>query len=191
MMLDSSFCCALSIRTGAYSLIFSEIPSCMAILIHGIKMFDGFWKILYCTSEIHTGAHSPLLNEIVHRWMIIVGCLPHDFVHQISILRHISLSLMRLCIYGWSLLVVYLMTLTSNIHIGAYSSLLNEIVFGQWVVMYTLWDLPFEIHRHSSFSDTESSFSSYFSEVCHDASVSTHWFQRLTDLLVVSVVRAP
>ena len=38
--------------------------------------------------------------------------------------------------------------------------------------MYTLQDLPFEIHRQSSFWDIESSYSSNFSEVYHDASVS-------------------
>ena len=41
--------------------------------------------------------------------------------HRISILWHTPLSLMRLCIDGWSLLVVYLTTSTSDIHIGAYS----------------------------------------------------------------------
>ena len=52
-----------------------------------------------CTSDIYTRAYSPLLDEIVHRWMTIVGCLPHDF------------------------------DITS--HIGAYSPLHDEIVFGQ------------------------------------------------------------
>ena len=52
--------------------------------------------------------------------------------HQISILGHTPLSLVRLCIDGWSLLFVYLMTLTPDIHTGAYSPLLDEIVFGQW-----------------------------------------------------------
>ena len=42
-------------------------------------MFDLFLQILYRTSNIHIEAYSPLLDEIVHRWMIIVGCLPHDF----------------------------------------------------------------------------------------------------------------
>ena len=52
--------------------------------------------------------------------------------HQISILGHTPLSLVRLCIDGWSLLFVYLTTSTSNIHTEAYSPLLDEIVFGQW-----------------------------------------------------------
>ena len=42
----------------------------------------------------------------------------------------------------------------------------------RWAMIYTLWDLPFEIHRQSNFSDIEGSFSLDFSEVCHDASVS-------------------
>ena len=41
----------------------------------------------------------------------------------------------------------------------------------RWATIYTLWDLPFEIRQHSSFSDTEASFSFDFSEVCHDVLV--------------------
>lgn len=53
------------------------------------------------------------------------------------------------------------------------SSILRTLRFTfRWAMIYTLWDLPFEIHRQSSFSDIEGSFSLDFSEVCHDASVS-------------------
>ena len=38
----------------------------------------------------------------------------------------------------------------------------------RWATIYTLWDLPFEICRQSSFSDIESSFNFDFSEVCCD-----------------------
>ena len=49
-----------------------------------IEMFGWFWQTLYCTSDIHTGAYSPLLDEIVFGqryedgWSLLV-CLPHDF----------------------------------------------------------------------------------------------------------------
>ena len=53
------------------------------------------------------------------------------------------------------------------------SSILRTLRFTfRWAMIYILWDLPFEIHRQSSFSDIEGSFSLDFSEVCHDASVS-------------------
>ena len=53
------------------------------------------------------------------------------------------------------------------------NSILRTLRFTfRWAMIYTLWDLPFEIHRQSSFSDIEGSFSLDFSEVCHDASVS-------------------
>ena len=56
-----------------------------------IEMFDGSWQILYCTSDTHTVAYSSLLDEIVFGQ------------------RYID---------RWSLLVVYLMTSTSNIILG-------------------------------------------------------------------------
>ena len=75
--------------------IFSKVPSCCwtiwLSLFMVIEMFDWFWWILYCTSNIHTGAYSPLHNEIV-------------FVQ-----RYID---------GWSLLVVYLTTSTSDTILG-------------------------------------------------------------------------
>ena len=65
VMLDSSFCCALDIHTRAYFSFFSEVPSCCWVvwlpLFMVIKMFDGFWQILYCTSDIHTRAYSPFI----------------------------------------------------------------------------------------------------------------------------------
>ena len=68
MMLDSSFGCALYIHTRAYSLISSEIPSCCWMvwlsLFMVMEMFDWFWHILYCTSDIHTGAYSPSLMRL-------------------------------------------------------------------------------------------------------------------------------
>ena len=98
MMLDSSFGCALYIHIGAYSLISSEIPICYCAvwlsLFMVIEMFGWFWQTLYCTSDIHTGAYSPLLDEIVF------GQWYED---------------------GWSLLVVCLTTSTSDIHTRAYS----------------------------------------------------------------------
>ena len=110
MMLDSPFGCALDIHTGAYSPIFFEIPIC----------YWTAWLSLF------------MVIEIVHRWMIIIRFFTSRLRHQISILGHTPLSLVRLCIDGWSLLFVYLTTSTSNIHTKAYSPLLDEIVFGQW-----------------------------------------------------------
>ena len=52
------------------------------------------------------------------------------------------------------------------------SSILWTLRFAfRWATIYTLWDLPFEVRWHSSFSDTEASFSFDFSEVCHDVLV--------------------
>ena len=68
-------------------------------------MFGWFWQTLYCKSDIHTGAYSPLLDEIV------LGQWYED---------------------GWSLFVVCLTISTSDIHTGAYSPLLDKILFGQW-----------------------------------------------------------
>ena len=79
-----------------------EIPICYCAvwlsLFMVIEMFGWFWQTLYCTSDIHTRAYSPLLDEIVHRWMIIVGCLSHNFDIRLSTLGHIPLSSMRLCL---------------------------------------------------------------------------------------------
>ena len=68
-------------------------------------MFGWSWQTLYCTSDIHTGAYYPLLDEIVF------GQWYED---------------------GWSLLGDCLTTSTSDIRTGAYSPLLDEIVFRQW-----------------------------------------------------------
>ena len=51
-------------------------------------MFDWFWQILYCTSDIHTGAYSPLHDEIMlGQWYIDGWSLLVDYLmtsHQIS-----------------------------------------------------------------------------------------------------------
>ena len=92
MMLDSSFwLCIRYPHCGIFPL-FSEVPSCCwtvwLSLFIVIEMFDWFWPILYCTLDIHTGAYSPLHDEIMFGQ------------------RYID---------GWSLLVVYLTTSTSDI----------------------------------------------------------------------------
>ena len=61
----------------------------------------------------------------------------------------------------------------------------------RWATISTLWDLPFEIRRQSSFSDTESSSSLTFQRFVMVYWSLTHWFQRMIDLLVVLVVWAP
>ena len=43
------------------------------------QMFGWRCHVFYCVPNIHIGAYFPLFDEIVHRWMIIVGCLPYDF----------------------------------------------------------------------------------------------------------------
>ena len=95
MMLDSSFW--LCIRYPHWDIfpIFSEVSSCCWIiwlfLSMVIEMFDGFWLIVYCTSDTHTGAYSPLHDEIVFgQWYID----------------------------RWSSLIVYLVTSTLDIILG-------------------------------------------------------------------------
>ena len=102
MMLDSSFGCALDIHTRAYLLIslrFLVVLGYVAILFMVTEMLDGFWQILYCASDIHTGAYSPLLDEIVF------GQWYED---------------------GWSLFVVCLTTLTSDLILGHISPIFFE-----------------------------------------------------------------
>ena len=74
---------------------FYKVPSCCWMvwlsLFTIIEMLDWFWQILYRTSNIHTRAYSSLLGEIMFRQ------------------RYID---------GWSLLVVYLTTSTSDIILG-------------------------------------------------------------------------
>ena len=110
MILDSSFCCASDIHIGAY---FSfALRSLVVVRLCG---YPWSWS-LRCLIDVDRC----LVDDVIFFIM-----------YQISILGHFPLSLMRLCIYGWLLLVVYLMILTSDIHTGAYSPLLDEIVFGQ------------------------------------------------------------
>ena len=80
-----------------------EIPICYCAvwlsLFMVIEMFGWFWQTLYCTSDIHTGAYSPLIDEIVFRqWY-------ED---------------------GWSLFVVCLTTLTSDLILGHISPIFFE-----------------------------------------------------------------
>ena len=72
------------------------------------------------------------------------------------------------------------------------SSILCTLRFAfRWATISTLWDLPFEIRRQSSFSDTESSSSLTFQRFVMVYWSLTHWFQRMIDLLVGIVVWAP
>ena len=90
-----------------------------------IKMFDWFWQILYCTSDIHTGAYSPLHDEIMFGQ------------------RYID---------GWSLLVVYLMTLTSDIilkHIPlSFVRLVWAVVWG-WMISVGCLSHDFDIGSYT------------------------------------------
>ena len=89
-----------------------KIPSCCWVVwlspFMVIEMFDWFWQILYYTSDIHTGAYFPLLDEIMFRQQYIDG---------------------------WSLLVVYLMTLTLDIYSHIYLSLFKNYI-GLIVLLY-------------------------------------------------------
>ena len=88
MMLDSSFwLCVRYPHWGIFPL-FSEVSSCCwmiwLFLSMVIEMFDWFWQILYCTSDIHPGTYSPFHDEIMLGQqyigrMIGVGYLPYDF----------------------------------------------------------------------------------------------------------------
>ena len=73
-------------------------------------------------------------------------------VHQMSILGHIPLSLMRLCIDGWSLLVVYLTTLTSGIileHIPlSFVRLVWAVVWG-WMIGIGYLPHDFDIRSYT------------------------------------------
>ena len=118
MILDSSFCCASDIHTVAY------FPFAMrSLVVVGLCGYPWSWS-LRC------------LIDVMRRLIDVDRCLVDDvmffILYQISILGHISLSLMRLCIDEWLLLVVYLMISTSNIHTGAYSPLLDDILFARW-----------------------------------------------------------
>ena len=79
------------------------------------------WRchVLYCVPDVHTGTYSLLLDEIVHRWMIIVGCLPHDFdiKYHTRAYSPIIGEILFAQWYkdGWLVLVIYLMTLTSDL----------------------------------------------------------------------------
>ena len=68
--------CVPYVHTGAYSTLLDEIVHSGWLLLVVYLMIS--------TTDIHTRENSPPLNEIVfgvavHRWMIIVGCLSHDF----------------------------------------------------------------------------------------------------------------
>ena len=117
IMLDSSFCCALDIHTGAY------FPFALrSLVVVGLCGYPWSWS-LRCLID-------------VIKWLIDVDrCLVNDvmffIVYQISILGHIPLSSMRLYEDGWSLLVVFLMTPTSDTILG-HTVLLDEILFVWW-----------------------------------------------------------
>ena len=66
MMLDSSFwLCVRYPHWGIFPLFFEVSSCCWMIwlfLFMVIEMFDWFWRILYCTSDIHTVAYSPFIQ---------------------------------------------------------------------------------------------------------------------------------
>ena len=107
MISNSSFCHALDIHTRVY------FPFSLRFLI--VVGQYPYWGIFY----------SPwwdCVRVAVHRWMIIVGCLSHDFDIKYYT-RAYSLLFDEIVfgwwyIVGWSLLVVYLMTSTSYIILG-------------------------------------------------------------------------
>ena len=70
------------------------------------------WRchVLYYVPNVHIWAYSPLLDEIVHRWMIIVGCLPHDSNIRYYIEAYCSLWWDFVCtiVRGWMIGVGYL-----------------------------------------------------------------------------------
>ena len=86
-MLDSSFGCALYIRTGAYSPFpwDSYLLLCgMTILIHGYRdvrliLTDSSLYIRYPHWGIFPSPWWDCVWAVVRGWMIIVCCLSHDF----------------------------------------------------------------------------------------------------------------
>ena len=109
--------------------LFSEVPSCYwtawLFLSMVIEMFDWFWLILYCTSDIHTRAYSPLHDEIMFGQ------------------RYID---------GWSLLVVYLTTSTSDIILGhiplSFVRLVWAVVWG-WMISVGCLPHDFDIGSYT------------------------------------------
>ena len=109
-------------------------PLCSEILSHGwvvwlsliliIEMFDWCYQVidwhrqmlgwrchvLYCVPDVHTGTYSLLLDEIVHRWMIIIGCLAHDSDIRYYTRAYCSLWWDFVCtiVRGWMIGVGYL-----------------------------------------------------------------------------------
>ena len=109
--------------------LFFGVPSCYwtiwLSLFMVIKMFDWFWWILYCTLDIHTRAYSPLHDEIMFgQWYID----------------------------GWSLLVVYLTTSTSDIILGhillSFARFVWEMVWG-WMISVGCLSHDFDIGSYT------------------------------------------
>ena len=112
----------------------------MTIPIYGYRdvwwiLIDSLLYIRYPYWGIFPSPWWDCVEAALHRLMIIVGCLPHDFDIKYHtgayapLLGEIVFG--QRYINGWSLLVVYLTTSTSNIHTRAYSPLHDEIMFGQ------------------------------------------------------------
>ena len=106
MMLDSSFWLCIRYPHWGIFPIFSEVPNCCwtvwLSLFMVIEMFDWFWRILYYTSDIHTGAYPPIHDEIMlGQWYIDGWSLLVDYLMTLTsniILRHIILFLVRFCL---------------------------------------------------------------------------------------------
>ena len=90
-----------------------------------IEMFNWFWLIFYRTSVIHTGAYSPPRDEIMFG---------------------------QLHIDGWSLLVVYLTTSTSDIILGhiplSFARFVWAVVWG-WMISVGCLHHDFDIGSYT------------------------------------------
>ena len=101
-LIDVDRCLVVNVMLCTKYPYWGIFPLCFEILGHGwvvwlsliliIEMFDWCYQVidwhwqmlgwrchvLYYVPNVHIGAYSPVLDEIVHRWIIIVSCLPLD-----------------------------------------------------------------------------------------------------------------
>ena len=95
------------------------------------------WRchVLYCVLDVHTGAYSHILDEIVHRWMIIVGCLSHDsdIIYYAGVYCSPWWDFLCAVVRGWMIGVGYL---PHDFDIRSYTMAYFPIFFGypsDWV----------------------------------------------------------
>ena len=131
-------------------LIIEMFDWCYQVISWCWQMFGWRCHVLYCAQDIHIWAYFPLLDGVVHKWMNIVGYLPHD--SNIRYYTRVYCSFDEILFVwryedGWLMLVVYIMTLTSDLilwHISPFSSSILEIGIAtdlvlDWVLVQSFW----------------------------------------------------